>query len=298
MASVWTHAQFLEGSTIKGPALGLRIAAGNVPNFVDLANRRLRHNHPGRLKQHPDAHDGKLRHAVERAGWLRTTRVKAGRVRQLFRRRDAAGMATPTDTLAAALSIARNAGYKPERVFALLDAFYPVPQGKNMRATPFMPYLSFAPGAWVLPLKFSGGGNAGGAKVMFDSQGNAWSGANFIVGWQGHDDSVGRQLVEVRPERPAAFPDDHRVYRRWSAGPRVRDSDRCQRPRVGNQHQRPDDFALRQDRQAAVAARGLQLRRQARHDAGHHRHAQWRCLGARLRRRQGRVHAARATRAR
>lgn len=50
-----------------------------------------------------------------------------------------------------------------------------------------MPYLSFAPGAWVLPLKFAGGGYAGGAKVMFDSEGNAWSGANFIVGSQGHD---------------------------------------------------------------------------------------------------------------
>jgi hypothetical protein len=35
-ASVWTHAQFLDGSAIKGPSLGLRIAAGNVPNFVDL----------------------------------------------------------------------------------------------------------------------------------------------------------------------------------------------------------------------------------------------------------------------
>ena len=36
VASVWTHAQFLDGSAIKGPALSLRIAAGNVPNFVDL----------------------------------------------------------------------------------------------------------------------------------------------------------------------------------------------------------------------------------------------------------------------
>src|SRR6201982_589811 len=36
VASVWTHAQFLEGSAIKAPSLGLRIAAGNVPNFVDL----------------------------------------------------------------------------------------------------------------------------------------------------------------------------------------------------------------------------------------------------------------------
>ena len=37
VASVWTNAQFLDGTTIKGTPLGLRIAAGNVPNFVDLA---------------------------------------------------------------------------------------------------------------------------------------------------------------------------------------------------------------------------------------------------------------------
>ena len=36
VASVWTHAQFLGGTAIKGHALGLRIAAGNVPNFVNL----------------------------------------------------------------------------------------------------------------------------------------------------------------------------------------------------------------------------------------------------------------------
>jgi hypothetical protein len=36
IASVWTHAQFLDGSAIKGHTLGLRIAAGNLPNFVDL----------------------------------------------------------------------------------------------------------------------------------------------------------------------------------------------------------------------------------------------------------------------
>src|SRR5215469_15364626 len=38
VASVWTHAQFLVGETIKGPTLGLRIAAGNVPNFVNLSS--------------------------------------------------------------------------------------------------------------------------------------------------------------------------------------------------------------------------------------------------------------------
>src|SRR5262249_17971909 len=36
IGSVWTGAQFLEGDVLSGPKLGLRIAAGNVPNFVNL----------------------------------------------------------------------------------------------------------------------------------------------------------------------------------------------------------------------------------------------------------------------
>ena len=34
VATVWTHNQFIDGTTIKGHALGLKIAAGNVPSFV------------------------------------------------------------------------------------------------------------------------------------------------------------------------------------------------------------------------------------------------------------------------
>ena len=36
VASVWTAAQFLNGNALSGNALGLRIAAGNVPNLVNL----------------------------------------------------------------------------------------------------------------------------------------------------------------------------------------------------------------------------------------------------------------------
>ena len=36
IASAWTAAQFMNGTALKGDALGLRIAAGNVPNLVDL----------------------------------------------------------------------------------------------------------------------------------------------------------------------------------------------------------------------------------------------------------------------
>jgi hypothetical protein len=37
VASVWTHNQFINGTTIQAQPLQLKIAAGNVPSFVDLA---------------------------------------------------------------------------------------------------------------------------------------------------------------------------------------------------------------------------------------------------------------------
>ena len=41
VASVWTNAQFLDGAAIKGPALSLSIAAGNVAEFRRSRNRRV-----------------------------------------------------------------------------------------------------------------------------------------------------------------------------------------------------------------------------------------------------------------
>jgi hypothetical protein len=61
------------------------------------------------------------------------------------------------------------------------------PRPPNMRPVPFMPYLIWAPSAWVLPLKFDGGGYRAGGKAMFDSEGNLWVGDNFTIGWQGQD---------------------------------------------------------------------------------------------------------------
>ena len=63
--------------------------------------------------------------------------------------------------------------------------------------------------AWVLPLKFTGGGYTAGAKVMFDSEGNAWSGANFLVGSEGHDSlwdgNLSKFAPNGRPLSPMTF---------------------------------------------------------------------------------------------
>jgi hypothetical protein len=186
VASVWTHAQFIESGAIRGHALGLKIAAGNVPNFVDLATGGWGDAIQGPLNggQTPTmANFATLADVL--AGCV--TRVAPDACGKLFAASAGPAGNTPTDTLTAALSIARNSWYKPERVFALLDAFYPVTSARHMRPVPYMPYLYWAPSAWVLPLKFDGGGYRAGGKAMFDSEGNLWVGDNFTIGWQGQD---------------------------------------------------------------------------------------------------------------
>src|SRR5215813_7468565 len=186
VASVWTSAQFLDGDMLRGNELGLRIAAGNVTNFVDLESGGWGETIQGPLNsgQTPTmANFATLADVL--AGCV--TQVTADACSKLFAAATTPKGATPSDTLTAAQSIARYSWHRPERLFALLDEFYPVPQGKNLRLVPFMPYLNHAPSAWVLPLKFDGGGYRAGGKCMFDSEGNLWVGDNFTVGWQGSD---------------------------------------------------------------------------------------------------------------
>jgi len=185
VASVWTHNQFISGTTIQAQPLQLKIAAGNVPSFVDLTTGGWGGTiqDPLNSGQTPTmANFATLANALSSC----VTQVTADACGKLFAASTSPKGVVPANTLAAAHSIAQSPWYKPERVFALLEQ-YPVSQGNKMRAVPFMPYLSWAPSAWVLPLKFDGGGYRAGGKAMFDSQGNLWVGDNFTVGWQGQD---------------------------------------------------------------------------------------------------------------
>ena len=205
VASVWTHAQFLNGDAVKGNALGLRIAAGNVPNFVDLKTGGWGDAIQGPLNsgQSPTmANFATLADVLSGC----VTRVTADACDKLFIAATPPKGSAPTDTLTAAQSVARYPWYQPERLFLLLDQFYPVPVGKTMRAVPYMPYLSYSPSAWVLPLRFDGGGYRAGGKAMFDSEGNLWVGDNFTVGWQGGDTLWQGNATKFAPNGRALSP--------------------------------------------------------------------------------------------
>ena len=183
IASVWTHAQFVDGAAIKGHALGLRIAAGNVPNFVDLTTGGL-----GPVIQDPlNSSQTTTLATFNTLGNLLAgcvTRVRGDACDKFFAAATPPGGTVPTDMLTAAQNIARNPSHQAQQLFALLDEFYPVPAGKLWRDVPFVPYLSFAPSAWTLSLAYAGGGMNSLGGIAIDGEGNMWSANNFMPGAQ------------------------------------------------------------------------------------------------------------------
>ena len=208
IASVVTHAQFIDGTTIKGWPLGLRIAAGNVPNFVDLTTGSYGATILDALNS---AVTPTMANFATLASILAAcvTELRADACTKLFAAATSPTGAQPKDTLAAIESIARYPSYQAKPIFALLNDFYPLPKfapGKLLRPTPFLPYLNFAPSAWIFPLRFTGGGLSGPGKLMFDSEGNVWLANNFMVGMQNQDASWTGTLSKFDPNGKALSP--------------------------------------------------------------------------------------------
>ncbi len=209
IASVVTHAQFVDGTTIQGSPLQLRIAAGNVPNFVDLETGDYGATILDALNsaQTPTMANFATLSSILAAC---VTRLRSDACSSLFYVATSPTGAYPKDTLAATESIVRYPSHQADKVFELLNYFYPLPPpntpGKLFRPTPFLPYLTFAPSAWIFPLKFTGGGYSGGGKLMIDSEGNAWVADNFTVGAENQDASWTGGLTKFAPNGKALSP--------------------------------------------------------------------------------------------
>jgi len=206
VASVWTAAQFLDGKAMSGNALGLRIAAGNVPNLVDLATGGL-----GPVITDPlnSSHTTTLA-KFNTLGILLSACVTAlpDACEKLFQAATPPGGDAPTDTLAAVLNIARYPWHNAERLFALLDELYPPAPGKRWRDVPHIPYLNFSPSAWTLSLVYAGGGLNSLGGIAIDGEGNMWADDNFLVGaqstiYEGFGGGLSKLAPNGKPLSPA-----------------------------------------------------------------------------------------------
>jgi hypothetical protein len=199
VASAFTAARFINGESISGNALGLRIAAGNIPNLVDPVTGGW-----GKVLLDPlnSAQTTTLAN-LNTLGSLISAFGTVGnddwRARFLKAATPTNG-ATPKDTLEAMANIARTPWADPKALYALFDEAYPQPKDGSRRAAPFLPYLAYTPPDFALMLSFAGGGVYANGKFFFDADGNLWSGQNWMPGSQsGVVNSIGGGTVKFAP---------------------------------------------------------------------------------------------------
>jgi hypothetical protein len=207
VASAYTAAQFIHGDSISGYPLGLRIAAGNVPNLVDPATGAW-----GKVLLDPlNSTQTTTMANLDTLGSLITAFATGGNDDWRARFLKAAtptGGATPKNTLEAMADIARAPWANASALYALFDEAYPQPKNPlERRKAPFAPYLAYVPDDFALSLWFAGGGNYSAGRLMFDAEGNLWSGQNWLPGSQsGVIHGIGGGTIKFAPNGTALSP--------------------------------------------------------------------------------------------
>lgn len=206
VASAFTAARFINGESISGNPLGLRIAAGNVPNLVDPATGKW-----GKVLLDPLNSSMTTTMAnLDTLGSLITASFTVAnddwRAR-FFKASTTIGGTPPKNTLEAMAGIARTPWAAPKELYALFDEAYPLPAPDGRRKAPFIPYLVYAPEDFALSLAFTGGGDYANGRFMFDADANLWSGQNWMPGSQsGVNKSTGGGVIKFSPNGTALSP--------------------------------------------------------------------------------------------
>ena len=198
VASAFTNAQFIHGDEISGNALSLRIAAGNVPNFVDLESGTWGEVLLDPINSTQTTALATLNTLASLMSAYTTTHDDGWRAR-FFAAATAHG-AKAASTLEAMANIARAPWVNAKALYALFDQAYPQPKDGARRKAPFAPYLALTPPDFALMLCFAGGGMYANGRLMFDADGNLWSGQNWMPGSQsGVLRAIGGGTIKLAP---------------------------------------------------------------------------------------------------
>ncbi len=206
VASAFTAARFIKGGAISGNLLGLRIAAGNTPNLVDLETG-------GWGKVIVDSGNSTWTTTLANFDTLGSLITAFATVAnddwraRFFTSATPTADATPKNTLEAMAGIARTPWANPKAIYGLFDEAYPLPAPDGRRSAPFAPYLVYAPPDFTLSLWFGGGGSYSNGNMVFDAEGNMWCGQNWLAGSQsGVRMSTGGGLVKFSSNGTALSP--------------------------------------------------------------------------------------------
>jgi sugar lactone lactonase YvrE len=165
VASVWSMAQFIRSDgSLSGPSPGLENAAVTVPALTFLPAGlpstillSTFYNTPTKLNSLADI----------LVPCIASASASSSDCAALFTAATPSGGVRPTNTLQAAVNIARNPTMSVGPLFAI-----------STQQTAFGPTLTQAPPAWTVSVQHTGGGLAGPISVAVDGEGNVWAG-NF-----------------------------------------------------------------------------------------------------------------------
>ena len=206
VASAFTAARFIQGESISGNPLGLRIAAMNVPNLVNLQSGGWGSVIVDGLNLTRSTTLSNFNTLASLVTYASTSASDDWRSR-FFRAATPSGGTTPSNTLGAMAGIAREPWAHPKDLFALFEEAYPQAKEGLPNAAPFVPYLMYAPNDFALVLRFSGGGLYAPGRLMFDAEGNLWSGVNWMPGSQSNAaKNIGGGAVKFGPDGSALSP--------------------------------------------------------------------------------------------
>ena len=198
VASAFTNAQFIHDDEIAGNALSLRIAAGNVPNFVDLESGTWGPVLLDAINSTQTTTLATMNTLASLISAYTTTHNDSWRAR--FLDASSANGHKAASTLEAMANIARAPWVNAKLLYALFDQAYPQPKDGARRSAPFAPYLALTPPDFALMLCFAGGGMYANGRLMFDADGNLWSGQNWMPGSQsGVLRAIGGGTIKLAP---------------------------------------------------------------------------------------------------
>ena len=206
VASAFTAARFIQGESISGNPLGLRIAAMNVPNLVNLQSGGWGSVIVDGLNLTRSTTLSNFNTLASLITYASTSASDDWRSR-FFQAATPSGGTTPSNTLGAMAGIARESWAHPKDLFALFEEAYPQAKEGLPNAAPFVPYLLYAPNDFALILRFSGGGLYAPGRLMFDADGNLWSGVNWMPGSQSNSvKNIGGGVAKFGPDGAALSP--------------------------------------------------------------------------------------------
>jgi hypothetical protein len=206
VASAFTAARFIRGESISGNPLGLRVAAMNVPNLVNLKSGGWGSVIVDGLNLTRSTTLSNFNTLASLVTYAGTSASSDWRSR-FFRASTPTGGTTPSNTLGAMAGIAHESWAHPKDLFALFEEAYPQAKDGLPNAAPFVPYLLYPPNDFALILRFSGGGIYAPGRLMFDADGNLWSGVNWMPGSQSNAaKNIGGGVAKLGPDGAALSP--------------------------------------------------------------------------------------------